>query len=218
MVTKRAVKKQRKKVILLPEVKLNGWKLLGEIKSRTDFSLPAKPVKINNFAELQEEVEAKFGQDKEETEVKGKVIAYLDYKVLIGRFAENKFIFFSEETFDPKYLQKLRVFNKEKELYLWRQGENLFAMRLRVDGEGERVSVVEARQVLWGTCAEDLGNGWSRISESRGMELILPLTNLALDDKKNRVKLKTYNYIGYNEIGQAGYIDSRFVDFLTGGE
>jgi hypothetical protein len=44
------------------------------------------------------------------------VVAYLDYKVLIGRWENKAFYFYNNEEFDNKYIQKLRVFNENKEV------------------------------------------------------------------------------------------------------
>ncbi|MCH7974162.1 MAG: hypothetical protein IH949_09800, partial [Bacteroidetes bacterium] len=54
---------------------------------------------------------------------------------------------------------------------------------------------------------------WTEISEKRGTKLILPFDKVNVDDKENRVKIQTRNYVGFNEIHQATYVDCRFVDF-----
>jgi CRISPR-associated protein (TIGR03984 family) len=77
------------------------------------------------------------------------------------------------------------------------------------------VEAVEAEQILWGTKSEALTRGWTRLFEGRGMELILPMDSAEVTPV-NRVKLTTRNYIGYNALGQAGYIDCRFVRFTIG--
>jgi CRISPR-associated protein (TIGR03984 family) len=166
--------------------------------------------KVNDPMEY---IKNKFQED-------GFVVAYLDYKVLIGRYlkAQKKPLFYKNVSFEPQFLQKIRVFNRDKEVFIWRT-EDGFKGRLRVDEQGKGTFVVDANQVLWGTKAEKKTNDFTILTEERGTELILPLPFSELEDindEKNRVFLKTRNYIGDNDIGQATYVDSRFLGFATG--
>lgn len=143
-------------------------------------------------------------------------VAYLDYRVIIGRYDKREFIFYPKENeneIEPKYLQRLRVFNASEELLLWRSGPTLKG-RTRRDGEGEDTEIVEAHQVLFGTTATPVKNeSFTEISETRGTRLVLPFQNLHVDDKQQRIFLKTRNYIDSNAIHQATYVDCRFVGF-----
>jgi CRISPR-associated protein (TIGR03984 family) len=145
----------------------------------------------------------------------GKVVAYLHYKVLIGKIEQGELAFYDKEKFEPKHLLQLRAFNEDKELYIRHQQGGSFAVRYRIDGEGELVEAVEACQVLWGKIKQDgsLTEGWVRLAEQRGVEMILPSEKVLLGE--TRVRLKTRNYIGYNDAKQAGYVDSRFVEFVA---
>ncbi|MCF8011045.1 MAG: TIGR03984 family CRISPR-associated protein [Clostridiales bacterium] len=165
---------------------------------------------IRNIIDLQEKISEMFQSN-------GEVVAYIDYKVLIGTFEKGKLFFYANEQFEPKYLQKLRVFNKDKEIYLWRTKECQFNIRARLDGQGYEKDIVDADQVIWGTKEDRLENGWSKIYEERGMELIVPFLNKNFNEK-SRAKIKTRNYIDYNDLGQAGYVDCRFLEFVPGGE
>ncbi len=143
----------------------------------------------------------------------GFVVAYLDYKVLIGRIKNNNFQFYKNETFEDKYIQRLRLFNKEKELLVWKYKDCLKG-RMRIDSEGNETYVVDTSQMLWGTDKEELGDGWTRLFEERGPELIIPYKNVKIDNKKSRLFLKTRNYIDFHkDIRQATYIDCRFIEF-----
>lgn len=177
------------------------------------------PVQITTAGQLQQAISPVFNDTGRTTTY---VVAYLDYRVLIGKFENNQFLFYQDETFEPKFLQKLRVFNQKQEFLLWRQGEHRFNSRLRVDEldneNNEQDIVVVAEQVLWGTQSKNLATGWSKLTESRGTILILPFDSITVDDSQKRVKIKTHHYIEYNEIGQAGYVDSRFVEFITGSD
>lgn len=174
-------------------------------------------IKINSWVELQNALVSHFAED-------GYIVVYLHYKVMVGKITGGKPEFFKHETFNPKYLLKLRVFNKNQELFIWQYDECLFQGRLRFDGKsslgGEIIQYyIEAKQALWGTNYEELDDGWTRYFEKRGTELILPpnIKNRIRNSAKNRLKIRTRNYISFNEMGQAGYEDCRFVEF-TGEE
>jgi len=154
-------------------------------------------------------------------------VAYLDYRVVIGKYTNNtdKFVFYPEhtnETLEPKYLQRLRVFNPNEELLLWRS-DNGFKGRFRQDGSGEECEVIEAHQVLFGTRkGEHCDENFTEITEDRGTTLFLPFVNFkfAKEDKQtqvqkllSRVCIKTYNYIEPNAVHQMTYTDCRFVSF-----
>ncbi|HOV91197.1 MAG TPA: CRISPR-associated protein Csx19 [Syntrophorhabdaceae bacterium] len=140
-------------------------------------------------------------------------VIYLDYKVLIGTFEGGDFKFYKGETFEDRYVQRARIFDTDKELHIWRTAEGLKG-RVRVDNEGEPVTVVDAYQVLFGTKAVPLDNGFTKLTEDRGTELIVPFEPLSIDDGERRLKLHTRNYVGFNEASQAGYVDCRFVEFV----
>ena len=142
------------------------------------------------------------------------VVAYLDYEVMIGTCKNGDFTFHDNKRLDLSFAQKVRVFNKDAELLIWRT-ENGLRARLRQDKDGEEVDVVEANQVLFGTRAKPL-DGFTKLEEDRGTEIILP-GEFILEEKNDekRVAVKTRNYIDYNPSGQATYVDCRFVDFVT---
>jgi len=144
------------------------------------------------------------------------VVAWLDYKVLIGIWEDEAFHFYGGEQFEEKYIQRLRVFNQQKEFHVWRSNGRLKG-RLRTDNlSGTGSTVVVAHQVLFGTTARALNAHFTEISERRGTKLILPFSNVKVDDKQNRVFIKTHSYITFNPVHQATYSDCRFVGFTDG--
>lgn len=148
----------------------------------------------------------------------GYCVAYLDYKVLLGTYAEKGLHFYDEEGITPHFVQRLRLFNVQREFLLWKTTDG-FRWRNRIDDSSENgspVEAVEAEQVLWGTKSAPLERGWTRLWEERGMELVVPLEDVRVNPEQ-RLKLITRNYIAYNPLGQAGYVDCRFVDFRWGG-
>ena len=143
-------------------------------------------------------------------------VVWLDYKVLIGTWDGKDFQFYNDETFENKYLQRMRVFNKDREILIYRTG-NGFKGRLRLDDKnGTGTEIIVANQVLFGTQkGKKCNDSYTEITEKRGTSLVLPFGELDVDDndKKNRVFIKTHNYIDYNAVKQATYVDCRFVDF-----
>ncbi len=152
----------------------------------------------------------------------GWFIAYLFHKVIIGQFIYGAFDYFQKEKGDVQIenLIKLRIFNTNSELYVWRTNLGGFKGRLRTDGDGSPTDVVDANQVIFGTEAKSLDDNYVKITEKRGTEIILPLNKIGIscdqiNDKDGRLCIHTRNYIGViEETGQATYEDVRFVEFL----
>ncbi len=185
---------------------INGFELLENINTK------AEPLSVN-----QDDVKSVLA---EHLKTPSFAVVYLDYKVLIGRWENGAFRFFNNEGFENKYIQKLRVFNENKEALIWRT-HNGFKGRLRTDNEGtESMNIVVAHQVLFGTkrgthCNED----FTEITEERGTSLILPFGNIKFDDKErltSRIRIKTHSYVDYNTVNQATYVDCRFTGFTNG--
>lgn len=144
------------------------------------------------------------------------VVAWLDYKVLIGTWEDEAFHFYKGEQFEQKFIQRLRVFNQQKEFLVWRSNGRLKG-RLRTDDfSGTGTTAVVAHQVLFGTTSQALNAHFTEISEVRGTKLILPFSNVKVDNKRSRVFIKTHNYVTFNAVHQATYSDCRFVAFTDG--
>ncbi|MCP4691034.1 MAG: TIGR03984 family CRISPR-associated protein [Desulfobacterales bacterium] len=143
-------------------------------------------------------------------------VVWQDHKVLIGTYdeKESRLLFYKDEEYEPGHVLRMRIFDPEKELMIWRTPGG-FKRRFRKDDlSGQGAHVVEARQVLIGTRFEKLpDSGYTRIWEDRGSELYLPFDNIEVDSNRRRAFIKTYNYIGYNKAHQATYEDGRFVGF-----
>lgn len=172
------------------------------------------PTPLNNINDIQTCIK----NIQEYIKTDSLVIAYLDYTVLVGRYSNNTFKFCDNHSLDTKYIQRIRIFNIYEEIMLWRSN-NWFKGRYRRDREGDEVNVVDAKQVLYGTDKEDLGNGFTRIFEKRGTEIILPFTGLDVRDKTKdkRVFIQTRNYVDPEAL-QATYFDCRFMGFYNDGK
>ncbi len=155
----------------------------------------------------------------------GWFIAYLFHRVVIGRIRNGKFEYYQDvknlNDVTLSNLQKLRVFNKDTELFVWRTNLGGYKARLRNDNNGVEQGTVDAWQVLFGTEANPTNdNNYSVLTEKRGTEIILPLSDLGIkeseiNDKKGRLCVHARSYIGFIEdTGQATYEDVRFVEFV----
>lgn len=172
-------------------------------------------------------------------------VFYLDNGILIGRHDinghENATFQFDEENMkelniepgqnpDIVYIQKMRIFNANEELLVWRTikcGSVMHKGRFRSDREfnhedkcGGGVYAIYSNQVLFGTKVGKRINGFITVKEDRGVKITLPDLNknggFAVDNGKNRIAVRTCNYVGFGgPYGcQASYVDSRFVDFV----
>jgi CRISPR-associated protein (TIGR03984 family) len=167
---------------------------------------PGKNIMIENIDQLVSKI-----SDKIKTE--SSVVAYLDYKVLFGKFENNSILFYENEKPEIKFLQKIRVFNENEELYFWKNG-NSFNSRYVKDKEGNGQYVLDSNNYLYGTITDKLDGYFSKLTEDRGTEIIFPISDLKESNNGviNRIlKATTRNYIGYTKMNQATYIDSRLV-------
>lgn len=144
-------------------------------------------------------------------------VAYLDYRVIIGRYADRNAGLCNPEDSQPlqfQYLRRLRVFEKNAELHVWRAGD-AFNGRFRRDSEGDVMQRADAEQALAGTTPRFIENGrLLELTEERGSRLVLPFAEAQFPKTPERLFLKTCNYIGIiEETGQASYTDCRFAGF-----
>lgn len=143
----------------------------------------------------------------------GFFVYYLTNRLLIGQYISGKFHSYGEGKIDKEFLLKLRVFNQRREVLLWRSREKIFG-RTRIDDDGEGTYAVDAYQQLWGTDYKNLEGGFTKIFEERGTELILPFSDLKVDNKQSRIFIKTRNYVDFHpENHLATYVDCRFIGF-----
>ena len=145
----------------------------------------------------------------------GFAVCWLYHAVLIGSVKDGTLNFHQGVLPDyPRDLLQLRLFDSGQEMFIWRDGSGSFRFRLRQDGTGSELEYVDAEQLLCGTRGMPLGNGWIELSEDRGVRLVIPVGEEYVPHQDyefaGRYALITRNYIDYNEIGQAGYVDCRF--------
>jgi len=190
------------------QLEANGLKLI-ELHSSAD------PFEVIDKTKLNDILANNFAQ-------KSFAVVWLDYKVLVGTWENGDFHFYNNAKFEHKYIQRLRVFDQEKELLAWRSNGNLKGRLRKDDWAGSGTEIVVAEQTLFGTKKGTQSDAkYTEITEDRGTSLVLPFTNLrTYKDKKDKVEklvsriaIKTHNYIKPNAVHQMSYFDCRFVAF-----
>ncbi len=140
------------------------------------------------------------------------VVAFLDNEVIIGRYERERFKFPEQKNIEFKYINRMRIFNENEELHIWRSN-GIIKGRYRSDGDGNETDIVESYQVISGTTAKKPDDYTRLIEEKKGIELLIP-GEWKADDKETRVALKTRHYIEYLQGYQASYSDARMVNFV----
>lgn len=123
----------------------------------------------------------------------GWVVYWQFNKIYIGKIS-NQVIDWADDqpTINEQYLVRLRVFNEKGEMHFWRNGA-IVEGRYRSDTEGASAAYIDTGMKLRGGFAQ------RQVLESEQL-----------------VGIVTRNYIEYNtETAQAGYVDSRFVNFIN---
>lgn len=173
-----------------------------------------KTKSVEESINSEQEILNKFSGD-------GWFIAYLFHRVVIGEVKNKQFIYYKMEDNDLKLdeIIKLRIFNNESELFVWRSNLGGYFSRLRTDGEGDSQGVIDSSQILFGTKAETVGDVYLKLTEERGTEIIFPAgcVNIKIEEinsQKKRIAIHTRSYVGrIDETGVATYVDVRFLRF-----
>jgi CRISPR-associated protein (TIGR03984 family) len=165
---------------------------------------------LPNVAHVSETDWQKFLQ-QENLPKQGYVVAYLDYQVIMGTYEAGQFRLPDNHQVHPRSIQRLRVFNAQEELLLWRSNGSLKG-RMRQDGIGKECDIVEACQILSGTKSE-VKDDFTLLSEKKGSCLLVP-SKFEADTGKKRVAIRTRNYVTFTPAHQATYNDCRFVEFV----
>lgn len=165
-------------------------------------SKPVEVPELSTFAALKEFIEKHFTES-------GTGIFYLDYDVLFADYDGTNLKFFAETEINPVFIQKCRVFNNNKELYLWRRDIGIFECRIKEDFlEQQNEEEMDTKPFLLGK-VESLNNNFAVLHEDRGSCFAIPVSSADIDDK---FQLKVRYYIDYHtETFQAGFVDMRFV-------
>jgi CRISPR-associated protein (TIGR03984 family) len=165
---------------------------------------------IGDSSEILNKIKAEFTE--------AKAVCWMHYGLFFCKIKSGHLILDKEhiENFN-KHLMRLRVFAEDKELHIWRSGSSLLS-RMRDDKAGEKkIPYLDSDLILWGTRASfDPETNITTVSEDRGTSFKMPFFDreIKLDNKHviKRIILRTRNYLCFNKLGQAGYVDCRFMD------
>ncbi|MCZ2459993.1 MAG: hypothetical protein LC128_10255 [Chitinophagales bacterium] len=158
----------------------------------------AKPIKSNSVEYNYTSIVVVAEEIKE-----GYIVLWQHHGVFVGEVKNKKVSWlydskknkqvYSEEEIKKDNIVRIRAFTETKEIHIWRSGNELKG-RLRTDDAGKEMEYIETDMKLRSVIAHPLKNNEKFNSED--------------------IFLRTRNYIGYtDDIRQAGYVDSRFVEF-----
>lgn len=125
----------------------------------------------------------------------GWAILWQHHSVFTGEVVDGKVQWLGgEPELDDIHLVRFRAFNEDREYHFWRSGQEIKG-RLRSDGPGVNTEYMDTAMVLRSMVAK-------------------PLKSLQ-EFTEGEISICTRNYVGYNsDTCQAGYVDSRFVNFI----
>jgi CRISPR-associated protein (TIGR03984 family) len=135
------------------------------------------------------------------------VIAWLFDKQISGQMVNGALSMESNILLKDEDIIEVRVFTEDKELYI-RDVNGSLEGRLRIDTEGSTSDVIDAANILWGTVTEATDHH-IYLTESRGIRLSIPKV-YGINDSIN---IHIRNYIDYDSVGAASYVDARFLKF-----
>ena len=136
----------------------------------------------------------------------GLALCFFDHQVAWAKIMDGQVVSAEFESLEITYLQKARFFNAAGELLILRQSDGTYTSRLRRDGTGEEMEVLDDRQLLLGENTQTEAD-FSYLEEQAGNSGSVPVQ---LTPGK-RAALVTRNYIEYAGNLLAGYVDTRLV-------
>lgn len=156
-----------------------------------------------DFSNIKSRIKEVFNED----------MAYILLKerneVSVGLYKNKDFIFKNEVLKNQDLFIDMRIFNKEKELYIWKSKDH-FKNRFRIDNEGKEYDFYDEELLFWGNKFKVKGN-FMELEEEKIKKYYIPINkNVTNNDEK---KLLVRNYIGCNkEDGMAIIEDFRLID------
>ncbi|KAF3890050.1 MULTISPECIES: type III-D CRISPR-associated protein Csx19 [Nostocales] len=150
------------------------------------------------------------------------LLAHAEDGVIWGKFQDKNLItadsVFSEfAKLRCSTLQQCRIFGENSEVMLWQTDEGFQA---RVIEDEKNTELIPENQILWGTQAEKISNGFTLVSDgSQGLCHAVPLINISFDSNQKLyrpLRLCVRHYIDYDvETGVARIYLSRLVNLTT---
>lgn len=125
----------------------------------------------------------------------GYIVLWQYHGVFVGIISNGNITWQKIPEADDKHIERIRAFNESKEYHFWRSN-GILKGRLRVDEDSGETLCVDTAMLLRSVVANQLKLLDAELAAS------------------NNIQIKTRNYIDYNETGQAGYVDSRFLKIV----
>lgn len=142
----------------------------------------------------------------------GIAAVWLVNKFIWGEYKQGMVVLTDNTEPDMAYLQEMRIFNADEELYIRRNRQKLL-WRYIADGEGDTCKYVDAMGRLWGEVCS-VANPSLLEDRDRKIRMQLPMS---IEGAKY-YGLVTRNYITYDvHNGQAGYGDYRYLAIKNAG-
>ena len=140
--------------------------------------------------------------------IKSRVEGIKNYKVVLWKYdglyisnSDNEGDTIDWDTLDIQDVIRLRAFNTNEEIHIWRSNKRLFFREqddLQKNVGHDEKNKIAREMIVMGSVKDKLENQWK---EFKG-----------IGDRK--IAIKTYHYFNkVNELGQVGYVDMRFVEF-----
>lgn len=147
---------------------------------------------------------------------KGWLLAHADDRVIWGKLWGGKLMIAPAGDYTPQLqnvtLQNARLFNKDGEIYLWRDDDGKFKARIIQESSGDKISYFDEKQFLWGDSAKSLDNGFTLMSDgSQGLCHVVPL-EVQVKGNERPLGLQVRHYLEEDGTGYVRVAYSRLVD------
>jgi len=142
------------------------------------------------IVEVPEDLDLKTWLEAKSSEYNLKyLLAHAEDGVIWGKFQDGNLIT-ADEVFPqfefaklrPSTLQQCRIFGEDSEVMLWKTYEGFKA---RIIQDKKDTEFIPEHQILWGTQAEKINNGFTLVSDgSQGLRHAVPLIDIPFDSNQ----------------------------------
>jgi len=158
----------------------------------------------------------------------GFIVAWLFHDLVFGTITDGEIqVRGRSGQMEPKtldhYLERARLFNQDKECYLFRGQNQVLQGRIREDGDEiqssnvTKTTVKDVQAVLLGRRQATLDDSWVRVGSGRGADFVVPAPWVGVHSQRTVVHMRYY--LGYVH-HLATIVDQRIVQMTPtkGGE
>ncbi|CAG1004520.1 hypothetical protein ANRL4_03453 [Anaerolineae bacterium] len=153
------------------------------------------------------------------------LLAHTDDGVIWGKFDLRGELSLSQTqqgALQQMTLQTLRLFGDHAEVMLWRVEDDRWeaCVLCEVDKDPDFLQAFDENQMLWGTDATPLGDGFTQMSDgAQGLRHTVPLEVTGKYDEKHRpLRLQVRHYLKEDDFGVVYIAASRLVGLSEGSE